>query len=59
MNLDQFVLELHKDVEAFKEYYSIQHRGSPEMWPLTMEYDGDWYEQYTAYVMSELDDGTG
>ena len=50
-SLDQFVADMHEDIEKFKNYYLNNHSLNPEYWPVEMPKDNDgmWFEQFIAY----------
>lgn len=48
LTLDEFKVQVEKDLEKFYSDYKKNHERNPEHYPKTL-WMGDWYEQFMIY----------
>lgn len=49
MTLEEYVSELHREVEAFAEYWRKSSQETPEHFPEELDI-GDWDEQFRTWI---------
>lgn len=47
--LEDFIIEMHSDVERFKKMWEEGVLNEPQNYPIEMN-NGDWYEQFIAFM---------
>jgi len=53
MTLQEFLTELREAVDDFETHYRKGYEAEPEKWPLEYEMEGDWYEQFLAFLATQ------
>ena len=50
--LDDFMLELRRDVDSFEKDWRANHKKKPKEYPLSFEAEntGMWWEQFMAHL---------
>lgn len=57
MSLDEFLVELKKDVDSFEKTWRDGNKRNSKFYPLELgeENDGLWYEQFITYLSTITD----
>lgn len=57
MSLDEFLVEIKKDVDSFEKTWRDGNKENPEFYPLELdeENDGLWHEQFIAHLSTKTD----